>query len=36
MRFDEQDLSLFVSIIQTGSITRGAEKSNLALAAASA
>ena len=36
MRFDEQDLSLFVAILQTGSITGGAAKSNLSLAAASA
>lgn len=36
MRFDEQDLSLFVNIVRAGSITGGAEVSNLALAAASA
>jgi molybdate transport repressor ModE-like protein len=36
MRFDEQDLSLFVAIVRSGSITRGAANSNLSLAAASA
>jgi DNA-binding transcriptional LysR family regulator len=36
LRFDGQDLSLFVSIVKAGSITGGAAKSNLALAAASA
>jgi DNA-binding transcriptional LysR family regulator len=36
MRFDEQDLSLFVAIVRAGSITRGAEHANLSLAAASA
>lgn len=36
MHFDGRDLSLFVNIVQAGSITGGAEKSNLALAAASA
>ena len=35
MRFDLTDLSLFRSIVEAGSITRGAERSNLALAAAS-
>ncbi len=36
MRFDLTDLHLFVACIETGSLTRGAERSNLALAAASA
>ncbi|MBV9971379.1 MAG: LysR family transcriptional regulator, partial [Xanthobacteraceae bacterium] len=36
MRFDERDLSLFVAIVRTGSITRGAAHANLSLAAASA
>ncbi len=36
MRFDEQDLSLFVAIVRAGSITRGAAHANLSLAAASA
>jgi molybdate transport repressor ModE-like protein len=36
MRFDEQDLSLFVAIVRTGSITHGAANANLSLAAASA
>jgi molybdate transport repressor ModE-like protein len=36
MRFDEQDLSLFVAIVRSGSITRGAANANLSLAAASA
>jgi DNA-binding transcriptional LysR family regulator len=36
MRFDELDLSLFVAIVRTGSITRGAASANLSLAAASA
>jgi len=36
MRFDEQDLSLFIAIVRTGSITRGAANANLSLAAASA
>ncbi len=36
MRFDLTDLSLFVACVETGSLTRGAERSNLALAAASA
>jgi molybdate transport repressor ModE-like protein len=36
MRFDEQDLALFVAIVRTGSITRGASQANLSLAAASA
>lgn len=36
MRFDFTDLSLFVSAVETGSLTRGAERVGLALAAASA
>jgi molybdate transport repressor ModE-like protein len=35
MRFDFTDLSLFRHVAETGSITRGAQRSNLALAAAS-
>lgn len=35
MRFDLADLSLFRDIVEAGSITHGAERSNLALAAAS-
>lgn len=35
MRFDLTDLSLFRDIVEAGSITHGAERSNLALAAAS-
>jgi DNA-binding transcriptional LysR family regulator len=35
MRFDFIDLNLFRHIVEAGSITRGAERSNLALAAAS-
>jgi DNA-binding transcriptional LysR family regulator len=35
MRFDFTDLSLFRYIVEAGSITRGAERANLALAAAS-
>jgi DNA-binding transcriptional LysR family regulator len=36
MRFDFTDLRLFQSVVQTGSITRGAERAHLALASASA
>jgi molybdate transport repressor ModE-like protein len=36
MRFDLTDLSLFRHVVEAGSITRGAERANLALAAASA
>lgn len=36
MRFDQVDLRLFLHVLETGSITAGAEKSNLALASASA
>ena len=36
MRFDLTDLKLFRDIAETGSITHGAERSGLALAAASA
>lgn len=36
MRFDFTDLRLFLHVSQTGSITRGAERANLALASASA
>src|SRR6201985_1443856 len=36
MRFDLTDLSLFRHIVEAGSITHGAERANLALAAASA
>lgn len=35
MRFDLIDLSLFRHVVEAGSITRGAERANLALAAAS-
>ena len=35
MRFDLADLSLFRDVVEAGSITRGAERANLALAAAS-
>ncbi|MBX6327995.1 MAG: LysR family transcriptional regulator [Pseudolabrys sp.] len=35
MRFDFTDLNLFRHVVEAGSITRGAERSNLALAAAS-
>ena len=35
MRFDFTDLNLFRHIVEAGSITHGAERSNLALAAAS-
>jgi DNA-binding transcriptional LysR family regulator len=35
MRFDLADLSLFRHVVEAGSITRGAERSHLALAAAS-
>src|ERR1700752_102329 len=35
MRFDLTDLSLFRTIVEAGSITHGAQRSNLALAAAS-
>jgi DNA-binding transcriptional LysR family regulator len=35
MRFDFTDLSLFRNVVEAGSITHGAERSNLALAAAS-
>jgi DNA-binding transcriptional LysR family regulator len=36
LRFDLPDLSLFRHVVEAGSITRGAERANLALAAASA
>ena len=36
MRFDFTDLRLFQFVVQTGSITRGAERAHLALASASA
>jgi hypothetical protein len=36
MRFDLTDLSLFRHVVDAGSITHGAERANLALAAASA
>ncbi|MBV8792162.1 MAG: LysR family transcriptional regulator [Pseudolabrys sp.] len=36
MRFDLADLSLFRHVVEAGSITHGAERANLALAAASA
>jgi molybdate transport repressor ModE-like protein len=36
MRFDLNDLSLFRHVVDAGSITHGAERANLALAAASA
>jgi len=35
MRFDLADLSLFRDVVEAGSITRGAERAHLALAAAS-
>src|SRR6266566_1519687 len=35
MRFDLTDLGLFRHVVEAGSITRGAERANLALAAAS-
>src|ERR1700730_9124811 len=35
MRFDLPDLSLFRHVVEAGSITHGAERANLALAAAS-
>ena len=35
MRFDLTDLSLFRHVVEAGSITHGAERANLALAAAS-
>lgn len=35
MRFDLNDLSLFLHVVDTGSITAGAERANLALASAS-
>ena len=35
MRFDFTDLSLFRHVVEAGSITHGAERANLALAAAS-
>jgi len=35
MRFDLIDLRLFLFILETGSITHGAERTHLALAAAS-
>ena len=35
MRFDFTDLNLFRHIVEAGSITHGAERANLALAAAS-
>jgi DNA-binding transcriptional LysR family regulator len=36
MRFDLTDLRLFLRVVETGSITRGAERAHLALASASA
>lgn len=36
LRFDLTDLALFISIAESGSITRGAERAHLALASASA
>ena len=36
MRFDLTDLALFLHVVQAGSITHGAARANLALAAASA
>ena len=36
MRFDLTDLRLFLAAVETGSITRGADRSALALASASA
>ena len=35
MRFDLVDLKLFCDVVEAGTITRGAERSALALAAAS-
>ena len=35
MRFDLTDLSLFRHVVEAGSITHGAERAHLALAAAS-
>ena len=35
MRFDLTDLRLFVHVVEAGSITRGAERMHLAIAAAS-
>ena len=35
MRFDFADLRLFRHVVEAGSITHGAERANLALAAAS-
>ena len=35
MQFDLADLSLFRHVVEAGSITHGAQRSNLALAAAS-
>src|SRR5262252_9226593 len=35
MRFDLGDLRLFLSVVEAGSITRGAERMHLAIAAAS-
>ena len=35
MRFDLADLSLFRHVVEAGSITHGAQRANLALAAAS-
>ena len=35
MRFDFTDLSLFRHVVEAGSITHGAERAHLALAAAS-
>jgi hypothetical protein len=35
MRFDLADLSLFRHVVEAGSITHGAERAHLALAAAS-
>jgi DNA-binding transcriptional LysR family regulator len=36
MRFDLVDLRLFAAVVESGSITRGAEAAHLALASASA
>ena len=36
MRFDLVDLRLFLHVTEAGSVTRGAQRSNLALASASA
>ena len=35
MRFDLADLRLFLNVVEAGSITRGAERTHLAIAAAS-